>query len=158
MANPTVAQLINPAPLVEAGLKSRFDVQIPEAPCLVQRSTDDLPAAYIAVQFALGTALSRFRPMPNGTFQRDAWNYTLQAIVQTVRVAGQPDTLAPLVGRVTELILESRYDPAFLAWHVLSTLAVVGQPESVRIGDSSDLTTINFAGMICVKTSAWPSS
>jgi hypothetical protein len=168
MGQPSIAQLINPAPLVEQQLKARFAVQLPTLPCLTPRETiPEIPADYVGIKFTLGQALQHLRAMPDGTFQRDAWNYVLEVQVFTLRRAASapdspaptppaPDVHGPAVGQVRELIIAARYDPNFLPWHVLTTMSEMNQTESIEVEDRCDLTTIRFGGWVCVRPSAWP--
>ena len=157
MGNPTLAQLANPPPFVEESLKARFAVLAPDLPCLIPRENlQKIPAEYVGVTMTMGSALQRLVPLADGTFQRDAWNYVIEAQVETLRKPkGDRTYHSGACGRVTNIILEARYDSRFLAWHVLTTLGLLNQTESVKIADRGDITTIRFGGMICVKSAAW---
>ena len=156
MPAPNLTVLFNLEPAVEKALATRFTAQLAALPAFVQRDTRELPQHFLGIQFTTGADTGRIHRLPDGTFRPDSWNYTLSLTVQTVRLKGRLDSHGYYRGKVRDILTAARYDPAFLPYHVLSTMQQQAGTESVRMGDDCDLSALTFTGIIGIRTSAWP--
>jgi hypothetical protein len=157
MPAPDIATLLNIPPVVEAAFQARLNGRLGTIiKTFIQRQPGDLPAQRIQVQCTLGPALNHLRPMGDGTFQRDAWPYTLTLGIFTQREKDNTDLHGVLRGRIGDLVTALRYDATFLPWYVLSTMQPQAVTESVQVGEDSDASQLVWTGSLCIRPDAWP--
>lgn len=150
-----LAQLLDPCASIEKAYAGAINAQLTSLPAFVQRDSTALPTQYVGVQCTTGTAVHRHLHSDDVWYD-DAWPFTLQFIIHTVRVPLRPDFHGYLRGKLAAIITPLRYQTGFPPCHVLNPMGQQSGTESVEQQDDSDISALVFTGMVGIRTSAWP--
>lgn len=123
------------------------------------RATSSKTAPYVNIQCLLGEETGKMTQDNAGTFRNCAWNFSLLVGVVTNRAddagthadwrARARKILADWVARLTEL-------NSTLDYHVIGNVEGTGTSLSVDNENDLDISVLEFAGHVSVRSDAWP--
>lgn len=121
------------------------------------------PIPRYEIRCSIGAATGRRKVFSNGTMRFDAWNISLavQAVTSPSNDPANNAQHEAYVGRARNVmsnIAQVSWDDVvnFPSHYLAEPLRDSGTTDQLRAGEAAEYSVLNYGGIICVRSSAWP--
>lgn len=145
---------------VETAIEKAFKIRLKQEgiSAFTQAEYVDLVIPRVDIQCRLGAAQGHRGRARTGEFVEDAWSAVIALQVVTKRDELEPALHGRMRGKIRWIsrYFADKFGEDVLPYHCITSIRESGSTPSVSADDDADVSSIQFACVIGIRTNAWP--